>query len=337
MIVVRGEIYLEKEHVMLLKNEPEYVKKRYAAVARTLAPKPFGIIREKAAEIIGRSLRQLQRIVKRFLEEGIQGIRFRSKRPKNISNRTSPEIEEAVVVVRNATGFGPEPISELVNEALSRSGITKQVYPSLAYNILARNGEVERERRLQKKWKHFEWGRPNQLMQTDITKFNGMPILTMEDDHSRKGWSMLLCDAEDKTVIDGMKTLVGNKYENLLTDNGSQFSRKNAVIRQYCEEHITGKHIWASVRHPQTLGKLSAYQKGLKRFLRHVLGRSRDKNKIGKYAELYNLYYNNGRYHSSINTVPETRYSGKVDNSWFEKFVKGLKLENVLSSNYARG
>lgn len=37
MIIVQGEVYLEQEHVRILKNEEEYVKKRYHAVARTLA------------------------------------------------------------------------------------------------------------------------------------------------------------------------------------------------------------------------------------------------------------------------------------------------------------
>lgn len=54
--------------------------------------------------------------------------------------------------------------------------------------------------------------------------------MTMEDDHSEK-------------VIHTMKALNPRSYENLLTDNGSQFSRKNSSIKKYCEEKITGKHI----------------------------------------------------------------------------------------------
>ena len=43
MIVYNGNIYLEKEHIKLLKTEPEYVKKRYFAIARALVPPPFKI------------------------------------------------------------------------------------------------------------------------------------------------------------------------------------------------------------------------------------------------------------------------------------------------------
>ena len=134
-----------------------------------------------------------------------------------------------------------------------------------------------------------------------------------------------------------MKTLVRIKYENLLTDNGSQFSRKNAEIRKYCEEFITGKHIWTSLHHPQTMGKLSAYQKGLKRFLRHRLGRSKNRAEISKWINIYNSWYNNGKYHSGIETYPEERYSGQQDEKWFGKLVKALKLEDILYCEVQRG
>lgn len=331
MIVVQGEVYLHESHVEALQGEPEYVKERYYALVKTLAPKPFRITRKKAAEMIERSLRQLYRVLGRFLEEGIVGLRFRSKRPKNIPNQTPREIEKQVLAVRRASGFGSKPVSDLVNESLLREGRSERVYPSLTYNVLVRGGEIERENRIQREWKRFEWGHPNHLIQGDLTTFNGVPIITMEDDHARKGWSISLPDEKDTTVTEGMKTLVQNKYENLLTDNGSQFSRKNAEIRKYCEEFITGKHIWTSVHHPQTMGKLSAYQKGLKRFLKHQLGRSRDRAKINKWIKIYNNWYNNGKYHSVIDGYPEERYSGQRDEKWYEKLIKALKLEHVLT------
>ena len=52
-----------------------------------------------------------------------------------------------------------------------------------------------------------------------------------------------------------MKTLQSDEYENLLTDNASQFSRKNFRMKKYCENSIYGRHIWTSVHHPQTMGK----------------------------------------------------------------------------------
>ena len=70
--------------------------------------------------LIGRSKRQLQRIVRRFKEEGIPGLRFRSKRPHTTpKNKTPPDIERRVVEVRNATGFGSEQLAAIVNEGLT--------------------------------------------------------------------------------------------------------------------------------------------------------------------------------------------------------------------------
>ncbi len=44
------------------------------------------------------------------------GLRFKSKKPHNITNRTSYVIESRIVAVRKATGFGPEQLANLVNE-----------------------------------------------------------------------------------------------------------------------------------------------------------------------------------------------------------------------------
>jgi transposase len=331
MIVSRGEIYFERKHIKLVKKLPKYAKRRYFTIAKTLAPRPFGILRRRAAEMIDVSLRQLYRIIKRFKQEGISGLLHRSRKPKRSPNKTPEEEENVILQVREASGFGPNGISFLIEESNKRNGILKKVHSSTVYNILVRNREIEKEKRIQNEWRFFEWGHPNRLIQADLTKFNGVPILTMEDDHSRRGWAIALKDQKDATVIDGMKKLVKHKYDNLLTDNGSQFNRNNARIRKYCQKVLNEKHIWTSVHHPQTLGKLSAYQKGLKRFLRHQMGRSRNRSRINYWIRVYNLWYNNGKYHSSIGTVPEDRYSGEVDDCWYEKLVKSLKLESVLT------
>ena len=63
------------------------------------------------------------------------------------------------------------------------------------------------------------------------------PLLTMEDDHSRKGWVLRLKDEKDDTVVEGMEKLHDWNYGNLLTDNGSQFSRRNSVMKKYCDQY----------------------------------------------------------------------------------------------------
>ncbi len=57
----------------------------------------------------------------------------------------------------------------------------------------------------------------------------------MEDDHSRKFWAVRLENETDDNVVDGMKYLHDQKYDSLLTDNGSQFNRRNSIMKKYCD------------------------------------------------------------------------------------------------------
>jgi hypothetical protein len=329
MYIYDGKLYFTKDHVTLLKKEPEYVKQRYHAIANTSFSKS-NIIREKMAQELGISMRHFNRLQKRYHDEGIPGIRNRSTRPHRSPNQTDQWLEELTMKVREKTGFGSFHLAQLINISMENQGRSERITPRTISRILVRRGIIESEKRTKTEWRHFEWGRPNHLIQGDLTMFNGIPLLTLEDDYSRKGWAIRLRNQKDTTVVNGMKTLLKIRYDNLLTDNGSQFSRKNQTIRKYCEDHINEKHIWTSVHHPQTLGKLSAFQKGLKRFLYHNLGLSRDEPDIDHYIDVYVHWYNNGKYHSVIATYPEERYSGQRDVEWYNHLVKSLKLEDVL-------
>ena len=120
------------------------------------------------------------------------------------------------------------------------------------------------------------------------------------------------------------------KYQNALTDNGVQFKSKNKFWAAYREGHVRKKHIHCSVRHPETLGKLSAYQKGLKKFVKHHLGGSRNRARMAKLIDIYNLYVNNAKQHSSTGKVPEEAYSGIKTQTWFFRLVREFGLEEVL-------
>jgi len=51
MIVSRGQIFFEKEHMESVKQLPKYARERYFAIARTLANKPFGITRKEVCQV----------------------------------------------------------------------------------------------------------------------------------------------------------------------------------------------------------------------------------------------------------------------------------------------
>jgi hypothetical protein len=151
------------------------------------------------------------------------GLRFKSKKPHNITNRTSYVIESRIVAVRKATGFGPEQLANLVNESLNvedkgeEQQQQQQISKTTAYNILARYSLVDADKKkMVKEYKSFERDKPDELIQVDLTRFNGLPILTMEDDHSRKFWAARLENETDDTIVDGILSIYMNKNAILL-------------------------------------------------------------------------------------------------------------------------
>jgi hypothetical protein len=65
------------------------------------------------------SILYLQWRVKRYGEEGITNLGFNSGKPSNILNKTRVEVEERIVEVRKAMGFGSKQMTNLVNDSLN--------------------------------------------------------------------------------------------------------------------------------------------------------------------------------------------------------------------------
>jgi len=155
MFIHYGEIYLQKQPIQLLKNEPDYIKQRYHAVAVALTSKN-NIIIEKAVHDLNISMRQFQRLLHRFQSEGIQGLQPKSKRPHMSPYQTPKWLEDIVVTVREKTGFGSFHISQIVNISLENQGKVQRVNPRTISRILVRRGVIASEHRVKKEWKRFE-------------------------------------------------------------------------------------------------------------------------------------------------------------------------------------
>jgi len=76
-------------------------------------------------------------------------------------------------------------------------------------------------------------------------------------------------------------------------------------------------------------------QKGLKRFLKHRLGRSTNMRDIDENISAYMDFYNNATTVSTTRSVPAERYHGFIDEGWYTRLVKMLKLESVLPIDHA--
>ena len=328
--IEHSKIYLSPEDYEIVKEEEPYVQKRYFIIALMFQEKPFGLSRADGAKHLHLSKRHVYRLIRRFREEGIPGLRNKSTRPKTIPNISPEWIEDIVVNVRENTGFSPQDISSIMNEAAKIGSKKIKFRHSTVNKILKRNGYYGEKPPGKKKWKSFDWKKPDHLVQSDWTYFNNVPILTMEDDHSREGWAMDVSCVEAPTLAACMHILHPKKIDNLLVDNARQFRPTNSHMREYLDHNVTGKLIHTSLRHPQTMGKLSQYQKKMKRFLSYRLGGSRSRQRIRIEIRTWNLWYNNGKYHSVIKGYPEMLYSGKTETNWYMKLIKRLKLEEVL-------
>jgi hypothetical protein len=134
-------------------------------------------------------------------------LRHRSKHSKTITFKTPRAIKEKVLAVRKATGFGPKSVLDIVNESLNmKTDRNTFIPPDIQH--LGQEGEIERERRIQKEWKRFEWSHPNRLILANLTDFYGVAILSMGYYRSRRGWATSLQDRKDKIVVKGKNELV---------------------------------------------------------------------------------------------------------------------------------
>ena len=151
MYIYHSEPYLKKEHIQLLHNEETYVKQRYHAMVRAVLSNS-NKIREKEAQYLGISVRHLRRLIKRYQDEGIPGLRNKSTRPNRSPYQTPTWLEDIVVKVREETGFGSEYVSQIVNISLGNQGKTERVLPRTVSRILVRRGVIESEKRAKKEY-----------------------------------------------------------------------------------------------------------------------------------------------------------------------------------------
>mgnify|MGYP001773592203 CR=1 FL=1 len=171
MIIVQGEVYLEEWHVAILKKEPEFVRDRYRAVARTLACKrPYPDNQERSScydwQEQAPAVADCKAVQRR--RHSRTEVKVKSRRPHTSPRRTPAKIENRVVKVREATGFGPEQLSNIVNESLAIENRKQQdISKTTAYNILTRHGLVEAKKQMMGEYTFFEWGRPDELVQAD--------------------------------------------------------------------------------------------------------------------------------------------------------------------------
>ena len=230
--------------------------------------------------------RTLQRWNKKFNEENWD-LTDKSRRPKTIHRKITPEIENKIILIKKKTGWGAEKIEQLV--PLSHTTINK---------ILNKHKLVDSPKRKKKRIKYVRWQRehPNSLWQIDHSdqKIEGKYVISVVDDCSRKSLAFLPVNRVTTEVvmkiIDDLIKLYGRPKQ-ILTDNGSAYGLKSKhskfdrALKRRGIEHIRG-----AIHSPTTQGKVERLFQTFKREFPFCNGDS----------ELWRMKYNHFRPHTSL-------------------------------------
>ncbi len=135
----------------------------------------------------------LYELIKRFKQDGIEGLTPKSRRPHHIANKTKHHMINLILTTRttlNKAGFYDGPQS--IYDHLEHQGHKNLPCIATIYNILKKHGAItpQKQKRPNSCLKRFEAELPNQRWQSDITHYKladgtETEILNFIDDHSR--------------------------------------------------------------------------------------------------------------------------------------------------------
>lgn len=241
----------------------------------------------------------------RYQEVGsVSGLVERSRRPANSPQRTTVEIETAVLAVRDKTGWGGPKIARV----LGKQGV--EVAPATAQRILKRSGRVMKPK-TEKTTTRFEKAECNELAQMD---FKGEYTLAAEkcyplsfiDDCSRYCHGLWPLPGTGGAGV--KQTLEGYFREHgvplsILMDHGTPwYSPTN-------QHGLTWLAVWllkqgvvlrySGVGHPQTQGKVERFHQTLKARTRHR-GAPVTMGEWERWAVEFRQEYNHERPHESL-------------------------------------
>src|SRR3990167_9693184 len=241
------------------------------------------------------SKRTLQRWNKRL--NGTEwNLRDKSKRPKTIHSKITPEIEEKVISIRNKTGWGENKIADFVE--VSSWSVNK----ILRKNNLT-NSNSNRKKRI--KYIRLQRNHINSLWQMDTSdqKIEGKYCFAVIDDCSRYCLGLFALNrVSTKIIIHLLDTLfkIHGKPREILTDNGNIFGLKSKHSKFDRALNRRGiRHIRTAIHSPTTTGKIERFFQTL------------DKELVfcNKDAEFFRRRYNHFRPHSSLgNKCPADIY-----------------------------
>lgn len=291
---------LRREFVALAGNEEANIR---------LLCQRFGISAKTAYKWLGR-----------FAQGGADALGDRSRRPHSSPRRTEPELEQAVLTLRDKhPAWGGRKLSR----RLSDLGRVEVPAPSTVTEILRRHerlGTPDGEG-TQRRYHRFEHEAPNQLWQIDFKSPIQTPrgvchTLTVLDDHSRYNLVLHACRKPGTPEVQPALIDAFRRYGlpiRINGDNGSPWGSPREHTHGISK--LTVWLIRLGIRishsrpyHPQTNGKDERFHRSLDREVLDIQGFA-DRAQLQMALDRWRRCYNHERPHESLAmAVPASRY-----------------------------
>jgi transposase InsO family protein len=251
--------------------------------------------------------------LRRFQENGQDGLKERSRRPLGSPHKASAELEAQIVALRQQhPAWGGRKLSRRLGESVAPSTVT---------NVLHRHGLIlPQASEAAQHWKRFERAAPNDLWQMDFkgyfqTNQGVCHPLTLIDDHSRFNLELQACANQRGVLVETHLTELFRRYglpAQINTDNGPPWgSPRNPG-------ELTALGIWlvrlgikvtcSRPGHPQTNGKDERFHRSLKAEV--LNGQSfKSLEETQRAFDRWRYIYNHERPHQALDyKVPMDRY-----------------------------
>jgi transposase InsO family protein/transposase-like protein len=259
---------------------------------------------------------------RRFQIDGYDGLTDRSSRPGKIWNRIpDSEKEKVVQIALEHPEKSPRELAWYITDKESYFISESSVYRILkAYDLITSPVYVMLS--AADKFKH-PTKRVNELWQTDFTYFKIVGwgwyyLSTVLDDYSRYiiAWKLFstMSSKDVKDVLDlaitktGVDRIKVRNRPRLLSDNGPCYISKE--LKEFMRDRELS-HIRGQPYHPMTQGKIERFHRSMKNIIN--LNHYYLPWDLEKEIEAFVNFYNNERYHESINNLrPVDVYNGKA-------------------------
>ena len=305
---------------MTEKEQQRIIKRRLAIIRH--ADEVTGNV-AATCRYFGISRQCFYRWLRRYEEEGEEGLRSRSSRPHNSPNATQSEVVGKIIYLRRHYHQGPQKISMYLKRYHDIDISPSGVWRILKKLDMSRLPTSQRYQRHAKRWKRYEKPLPGHRVQVDVKFIEPIAGLkkrhyqyTAIDDCTRIRVLRIYPKNDQKTAIQFVDYLLERlpfKVEVIQTDNGAEFQ---GAFHYHVLDKGVG-HVYIKPATPRLNGKVErSHRIDNEEFYRQLDGVVIDdtglfNEKLHEWEDFYNFH----RPHGGLGGLtPYERLKQKVTN-----------------------